>query len=153
MAVSLKKLFRQKSGHFGHKGRPGRVGGSSPDGEGSESSTEKSATKGKRISVTTSQGKPLILEQDTSYSRSVPLPNGKSAKRYTILDTQGNSLGTITETRGYSDKKPTGQRYVTSRKEVVEYRAETFNQRVPTWERSYHVSDRQSAINWIASRS
>lgn len=30
MGISLRKLFRQERGHHGHKGRPGKVGGSLP---------------------------------------------------------------------------------------------------------------------------
>lgn len=32
--IDLRKLFRQKRGNFGHKGRPGHVGGSAPSGSG-----------------------------------------------------------------------------------------------------------------------
>ena len=32
MGISLRKLFKQRRGNFGHKGRPGKVGGSSGEG-------------------------------------------------------------------------------------------------------------------------
>jgi len=137
---SLRKLFQQEFPD--HEGRPGLVGGSK----------KRDSSTGKTKPVKASKGTPLYLQEDPSYESSVLLPNGKPAKRYKVLDGYKKPIGTLTETTGYKDKSSGGRNYVTSRKEIVNYIAETPNERFPTWERSYHSSSRQAAIDWIEAR-
>ena len=150
--ISLRKVFQQKSGFQRHKGRPGMVGGSLPEGEGSATPVEKKP-KAKTKDVRASDGKPYKMVEDLSYTTGTSLPNGKIAKRYTVSDLNGKPIGRITETNAYDDRKKTSSGIVLDRRNVVGYNAETFNEKYPIWERSMHTKNRSYAIDWLSSRS